>query len=185
MEQLVKAIDFNDFDRNEVSSVLQDILTSDPHKIYTGFLVYEDMKKWLFQFHLDRNRSPMNQKLISEMFTITETNELIRYFDEKPYTHSQNSNELNIEMLTQLLNEKGYDGILDVDEIKEWVNKHSEKNTHIWKDSVHQKVKLSSKFDPSVNKEARLFGQKHGYDKIRHIDETNIDCIMLVEDEKK
>ena len=123
----MKAIDFNDFDRNEVSNVLHEILTSDPNKTYTGPLVYEDMKNWLFQFHRDRNKLPINQKLISEMFTITETIESIRYFDEQPYTHSVDSNELNKEMLAQLLNEKGYDGILDVDEIKEWINKYSEK----------------------------------------------------------
>ena len=42
--------------------------------------------------------------------------------------------------------------------LKKWVNKQSEKNTHIWKEIVYDKVKLSSEFDPNVNKEAAKFG---------------------------
>ena len=49
------------------------------------------------------------------MFTVTETNDLIRYFDETPYT---SEHDLNREFLEQLLNDKEYDGILDVQEIK-------------------------------------------------------------------
>ena len=88
------------------------------------------------------------------MNTITETNELIRYFNETPYTRSAGSNELNQEMLTQILNDNGYDDILDVNEIKAWVDKHSDQNAYIWKDIVHGKWKLESSFDPTVNKEA-------------------------------
>ena len=117
------------------------------------------------------------------MFNITETNELIRYFEETPYARSAGSNELNQEMLARILNDNGYDGILDVDEIKVWVDKHSDKNAYIWKDIVHRKVKLDSNFDPTVNQEATKFIQKHGYEKILDKNETNIDCIMLVEDE--
>ena len=56
------------------------------------------------------------------MFTITDTNELIRYFDETPYTRSAGSNDFNQKMLTRILNDNGYDEILDVDEIKAWVD---------------------------------------------------------------
>ena len=54
------------------------------------------------------------------MFTVTETNDLIRYFDETPY---ESDHEMNRELLVHLLNDKGYDGILDVQEIKKWANK--------------------------------------------------------------
>ena len=113
------------------------------------------------------------------MFPVTETNDLIRYFDESPY---EREHEMSRELLEKLLNDKGYDGILDVQEIKKWVNKQSEKNTHIWKEIVYEKVKLASEFDPNMNKEAARFVQKHGHEKILDKDKTEVNCIMLVED---
>ena len=47
---------------------------------------------------------------------------------------------------------------------------------------MYEKVKLASDFDPNVNKEAARFVQKHGYEKILDTDETNVNCILLVED---
>ena len=154
MELLLKAFDFVCFDRNDLADELSFMLITLCDKSYEGPLTFDDIKKWIFEVERDRIKYPLDKKLIDRMFNITETNELIRYFDETPYARSAGSNELNQEMLARILNDYGYDGILDVDEIKAWVDKHSDKNAYIWKDIVHRKVKLDSSFDPTVNQEA-------------------------------
>ena len=128
MELLLKAFDFNGFDRNDLASELSLMLTTMCDNSYDFPLTFDDIKTWIFEVERDRTRVPLDKKLIDRMFNITETNELIRYFDETPYTCSAGPNELNLEMLAQILNDNGYDGILEVDEIKAWVNKLSDKN---------------------------------------------------------
>ena len=122
IELLLKASDQNAFDyndgANELSTYLQELE-------YDGELKFEDIKQVIFEKGRDRVKYPL-KKVIKEMFTVTETNDLSRYFDETPYT---SEHDLNRELLEQLLNDKGYDGILDVQEMKEWVNKQSTKNT--------------------------------------------------------
>ena len=107
MELLLKAYDFNSFDRNDLASELSLMLTTMCDNSYDGPLTFDDIKKWIFNVERDRTKVPLDQKLIEKMFNITETNELIRYFNETPYTRSAGSNELNQEMLAQILKDHG------------------------------------------------------------------------------
>ena len=144
MELLLKAFDFVCFDRNDLASELSLMLTtmSVSDKSYEGPLTFDDIKKCIYEVERDRIKYPLDKKLIDRMFNITETNELTRYFDEILYARSEGSNDLNQEMLARILNDNGYNGILDIDDLTDWVDKHSDKNAYIWKDIVHRKVKL-------------------------------------------
>ena len=85
MELLLKAYDFNGFDKNDLASELEFLLeTLCSAKSYKGPITYDDIKTWIFENERNRTRVPLDKKLIEIMFTITETNELIRYFNETP-----------------------------------------------------------------------------------------------------
>ena len=84
MELLLKAFDFNSFDRNNLANELYFMLTTLCDTPYEGPITYDDIKKWISEFERDRTKVPLDRKMIERMFNITETNELIRHFDETP-----------------------------------------------------------------------------------------------------
>ena len=92
IELLLKASDEIAFDFNEGASELSLYLQE---LKYDGELIFEDIKQVIFEKGRDRVLYPL-KKAIRDMFTVTETNELIRYFDETPY---ESDHEMNRELL--------------------------------------------------------------------------------------
>ena len=101
IELLLKASDEIAFDFNEGASKLSAYLQE---LKYDCELILEDIKQVIFEKGRDRVNIPL-KKILKEMFTVTETNDLIRYFDESPY---ESDHEMNRELLVQLLNDIGW-----------------------------------------------------------------------------
>ena len=75
MELLLKAYDFNGYDKNDLTSELSLILTTKCTNPYEGPITDDEIKKWIFEVERDRTKYPLDKKLIERMFNITETYE--------------------------------------------------------------------------------------------------------------
>ena len=62
MELLLKAYDFNGYDKNDLASELSLMLTTMCQNPYEGPITYDDIKNWIFEVERDRTRVPLDKK---------------------------------------------------------------------------------------------------------------------------